>query len=144
MELNDILEIRQFKGLRLERKAGEILVWGKLKDVESVCPRCGEEAVKPHQYYEKRVRHLSILNQPTYLCFIHTLQRCLACNRHFMEKVNFMDSQRQYTRVYERHVYEMCRGQSISRVAEMEHLSRDEVKGLLKKSWFRATEKSSA
>lgn len=143
MELNDILKLRQFNYLSLEVNAREVLLRGELQEAGKACPDCGNEETKPHQYYEKKVRHLSILNQPTYLCFVHTLQRCLSCGRCFMEKLDFMRSQRQYTRQYEQHIYELCRGQSISRVAEMERLSRDEVKGILKKGRNRAPENAS-
>jgi hypothetical protein len=50
-----------------------------------------------------------------------------------MQRLDFAESHRQYTLAYEAYVYELLRGQSIQRVAELENLSWDEAEGILKK-----------
>jgi len=46
MELNNILKLRQFNGLRLEITEREILLWGELQETGKVCPDCGKEETK--------------------------------------------------------------------------------------------------
>lgn len=133
MDLNILLNIPQFNALEAKQTRGELHIYGKLVETEKTCPDCGKETVKKHQAYQKRVRHLSVCNIPTYLRFEHLLLRCLSCSRLFMERVNFADPQRPYTLDYERHVYEMCRGQTIARTAEMEALSWKQAEGIFKK-----------
>jgi len=133
MDLTTLLKIKQFKGLRLEETAGEIAIFGELVETEKVCPACGKEACKPHQYYRKRIRHLSVFNQPTYLCFTQKLMLC-QCGKLFLERLDFVGLHRHYTQAYEEHIYELCRGQDMTRVGDLEGLSWGEVAGILKKS----------
>jgi len=132
MDLNQLLKIKQFKGTRLEEVAGEITFFGELVETEKSCPACNKEACKPHQYYQKRIRHLSVFNKPTYLAFTRKLLRC-ECGKLFLERLDFADLHRHYTRDYEAHIYELCRGQDLTRVGELEGLSWGEVAGILKK-----------
>lgn len=132
MELNELLRIKQFKGLRLEEEAGEVTIYGELAETDKTCPACKKETCKPHQYYQKRIRHLSVFNQPTYLAYTQTLMRC-ECGKLFLERLSFADLHRHYTRAYEEYIYELCRGQDLSRVGDLEGLSWGEVVGILKK-----------
>lgn len=131
--MNGMLNIRQFKAFEVASEAGDIEVRGELADTEKACPECGREALKIHQYYRKRVRHLAVFNQPTYLCFTQHLMRC-ECGKLFLERLDFLDLNRHYTQAYEAHIYELCRGQSLERVSELEGLSWDQVEGIFKKS----------
>lgn len=133
MELNELLNLPPFKAIRVERVGGEMHVFGEPVETEKTCPRCGKEEFKRHQTYQKKVRHLPVCNQPLYLHFPHILYRCLSCQKLYMERLPFADSHRHYTRPYEAYIYELCRGQSIERVAQLEGLSWDEAEGILKK-----------
>jgi len=134
MDLNKLLKIRQFNALRMEEEGNELWFYGELVDSGKACPDCGKEEVKKHQAYKKWFRHLPICNQPTYIYFERHLLRCLNCDRLFMEHLEFVEPNRHFTLPYEAHIYELCRGQSIERVAQLENLSWDEVEGILKKS----------
>ena len=135
MNLDNLLEIRQFKAIQVEEKSGSVEISGDLSDTEKTCPECGKEALKAHQYYKKRIRHLSVFNRPTYLCFTQRLMHC-QCGKLFLERLDFLDLHRHYTKAYEDHIYELCRGQSIDRVAQLERLSWDEAEGILKKGGY--------
>ena len=142
MDIDELLGIRQFKGLRIEKQGTEVLVFGELVDTEKTCPDCGKGDIKGHQYYQKKVRHLSLFNQPTYLSFTHTLYRCLSCQRLFMERLGFCGMHRPYTLAYEDRIYELCRAQDMKRVGDLEGLSWAQVAGILKKGG--ATERAEA
>lgn len=132
MDINELLRVRQFQAFEVRREAGDVDIFGELVDTGKTCPVCGKEAHKTHQYYQKRVRHLSVFEQPTYLCFTHRLL-CCPCGKLFLERLDFIDLNRHYTKPYEDYLYELCRGQSLERVAQREGLSWDQVDGIFKK-----------
>jgi transposase len=97
MSLNDVLKLDQFTALNLEMNPeGEVLIHGELQNTDKSCPSCGEDATKPHQTYEKRVRHLPVMDKPTYLCFERKDWIC-SCGKVFLERLNFQDLKSQAT-----------------------------------------------
>jgi transposase len=143
MEINEYLKIRQFKAIGSEQQGCEIHIDGELVEPGEVCPACGKDEVKLHQTYKKRVRHLSLFNNAVYLHFKHLLLRCLNCRKLFMQRLDFVDSHRQFTLAYEEYVYELLRNQSIQAVADLENLSWDEAGGILKKGGYHQRETAS-
>lgn len=134
MNINDLLKLDQFTALNLEvTSEGDVLIHGELHNTDKTCPRCGKAAQKPHQYYEKRVRHLSMMDKPTYLVFERKDWIC-SCGKVFLERVDFQDLKRQYTTAYEEYIYRRCRSSSTSEVAEEEKLTWDIVAGIFKKN----------
>jgi transposase len=129
MSLNDILNLRQFNALSVCVEHGEVLIHGELQETDKTCPACGKEAQKPHQYYEKRVRHLAFANQPTYLVFERKDWIC-ACGKVFLERLSFQDLRAKCTTAYEEWIYQQVAKQDISAVAAQEGLSWDIVEGI--------------
>ena len=142
MSLNELINLDQFTALNLEVTGeGDVVIHGELQNTDKTCPRCGKAAQKPHQYYEKRVRHLPMMDKPTYLVFERKDWIC-SCGKVFLERVNFQDLKRQYTTEYEEYIYKRCRSSSTSEVAEDEKLTWDIVAGIFKKG--SGTERRSA
>jgi transposase len=133
MDLNELLEINQFNALNLEvTPEGEVLIHGELQNTDKTCPACGEEAIKPHQYYEKRVRHLPVMEKPTYLAFERKDWIC-ACGKVFLERLDFQDLKSKYTVRYEERIYARCKYTPTKLVAEEEGVDWDVVARILKK-----------
>ena len=133
MSLNDLINLAQFTALNLEVTGeGKVLIYGELKDTDKTCPACGEEAKKPHQYYEKRVRHLSMIGQPTYLVFERKDWIC-ACGKVFLERLSFQELGQKYTHPYAEYIFRQCKDRSTSSVAEQEQLEWHVVAGIFKK-----------
>lgn len=123
MDINKILQIKQFKACEVEERNGEILIFGELKETEKTCLHCRTVAIKPHQYYERKLRSVPFNGKPTYLVFIHTHYRCNACGRRVIERTEFFEKQRVYTIAYEEYLYEATKGRDIERVAKQEKLN---------------------
>ena len=133
MDLNKILQIRQFSASNADfTLEGTVVIYGELQETDKTCPKCGEKAHRPHQYYEKRVRHLPILGNPTYLVFQRKDFIC-DCGKVFLERLEFQDLKRRCTKAYEEYIYRMARKQDFSSVAESEGVSWDLVEGIFLK-----------
>jgi transposase len=141
MSLNEILKLRQFNALSVCVEEGNVLIQGELQEIDKTCPACGKEALKPHQYYEKRVRHLSFGGFPTYLVFERKDWIC-ECGKVFLERLEFQDLHSKYTKPYEEYIAELAKKQDMKRVAELEKLSWDIAEAIFKKN--RRTKTSSA
>ena len=133
IEIDAVIGLLQFKAKRIEKEDGGVYIHGELQDTDKTCPKCGEEALKPHQYYEKKVRHLPFANQPTYLVFERKDWIC-GCGKVFLERLDFQDLYAHYTVQYEEYVYELGKKQDIKRVAELEKLSWDLAESIFKKN----------
>lgn len=123
MDINKILKIKQFRAYEVEERNGEILIFGELKDTQKTCPHCKTLAIKPHQYYQKRLRSVPFNGMPTYLVFTHRYYWCNTCRRKFLERTIFFEKQRRYTIAYEEYIYESVKGRDIERAAEQEKLN---------------------
>ena len=101
-------------------------VWIELilaTDGPGVCSGCGQEVAAVHEYTERWVRELPILDAETRLC---VQQRRLACPRcgPKVEKIPFLDRYARYTRRLAASVARMCQGTTIKKTAEFYGLSR--------------------
>jgi transposase len=133
MSLNELINLAQFTALNLEMtEEGEVHIHGELHNTDKTCPSCGKTATTPHQYYEKRVRHLPMLDKPTYLVFERKDWIC-DCKKVFLERLDFQDLKSQYTRAYEEYVYKECKNMPTNTVAEEEQLHWDVVARIFKK-----------
>lgn len=133
MSLNDLLNLDQFNALTLEvTESGEVYIHGELQNTDKTCPSCAKEATKPHQYYEKRVRHLPVMEKPTYLVFERKDWIC-ECGKVFLERLAFQDLKSQYTRAYEAYLYTQCTHMPTNTVAQREQLHWDVVDRIFKK-----------
>jgi transposase len=105
-------------------------VWIELHlagDRPGVCSGCGQEVAGVHEYDERWVRDLPILDADTQLC---VQQRRLACPRcgPKVERIGWLDRYARHTRRLARSVAWMCRGTTIKKTAEFYGLSRRTVK----------------
>lgn len=133
MSLNDLVNLDQFTALTLEVTGeGEVQIHGELKDTDKTCPACGKEANKPHQYYEKRVRHRPMMDKPTYLVFERKDWIC-ECGKVFLERLSFQDLGSKNTQAYEKYIFRQCRYTPTDTVAKEEGLHWDTVAKIFKK-----------
>ena len=52
------------------------------------------------------------------------------CQRHFTEKLPFVDWERRYTQRYEEYVYQRVQSASVEQVSRDEYLSWDQIQGI--------------
>ena len=133
MDINKILNIKQFKAIDLDEQNGEVLIFGELKNTKKTCPHCNTLAIKPNQYNKKRLRTVPFNGKPTYLVFTHKSYLCTNCGRRFLERTDFFEKQRSYTIAYEEYLYEAAKGRDIQRVADQEKLNWHTVNSIFLK-----------
>lgn len=132
MNINELLEISQFKAEEIEKINNEIIISGELTNTDKTCPTCKIESNKVNQYYPRIVRSLPINGKRTYLKFIEKMLKCETCNKIFTEKVDFVEKGQRSTKEYQKHIYELAKKQDLRRVAEMEGIDPDTVRSFLK------------
>jgi transposase len=132
MNINEVLEISQFKAEEVEKINNEIIISGEIINTKKICPTCGEESNKVNQYYTRMVRSLPIHGKQVYLRFTEKILKCNTCNKTFTEKVDFVERSQRFTRDYHNYIYELAKKQDFKRVAEMERIDPDTVKNFFK------------
>jgi transposase len=92
-----------------------------------VCSGCGQKVAAVHEYGERWVRDLPILDAQTHLC---VQQRRLACPRcgPKVERIPWLDRYARHARRLAASVARMCQGTTIKKTAEFYGLSRRTVK----------------
>lgn len=133
MNIDEILEIKQFKTIELKKENNEIIIIGEIVNSEKTCPSCNKIAIKPHQYHKRKVRTIPFNKKPTYLAFKQTAYLCPSCGKRFLERINFLEKCQRKTVEYEKYVYELAKKQDISRVAELENLDWSTVNDIFLK-----------
>jgi transposase len=102
----------------------------KLLIRKSPCPECEKIAEQVNQYIQRQLRDLSVFGQPCYLIFEEIQYECEKCSHTWIGELNFTDKNRLYTNRYEEYIYELCKGNTLSRAAELESLSYEIVEGI--------------
>ena len=132
--LHMILGIPQLTIERVDIQETEIHLYVKTVSESEVCPNCHSTCHQVHQYNSVRViRDLPLSGKP---CYLHVSSRrfwCPHCNLPFAERLDFVESYRNFTKRYEAHIYELVRHNNISYVKELEGLSYEVVEGIFLK-----------
>ena len=88
---------------------------------EVVCPHCNMQSGKLKQNRPILIRDLSVFGKVVYLNTPRRQFYCQHCQKHFTEKLPFVDWERRYTQRYEEYVYQRVQSASV------EQISRDEL-----------------
>jgi transposase len=73
---------------------------------------------------------LSVFGKVVYLNTPRRQFYCQHCQKHFTEKLPFVDWKRRYTQRYEEYVYQRVQSASVEQVSRDEYLSWDQVQGI--------------
>lgn len=92
-----------------------------------VCSGCGQAIAAVHEYEERWVRDLPILDADTHLCVQQRRLACPTCGPR-VEKIGWLDRYARYTRRLAQSVARMCQGTTIKNTAAFYGLSRRTVK----------------
>jgi transposase len=97
---------------------------------EIVCPHCNTQNGKLKQNRPILIRDLSVFGKVVYLNTPRRQFYCQHCQKHFTEKLPFVDWERRYTQRYEEYVYQRVQSASVEQVSRDELLSWDQVQGI--------------
>jgi transposase len=76
------------------------------------------------------IRDLSVFGKIVYLNTPRRQFYCQDCQKHFTEKLPFVDLERRYTQRYEEYVYQRAPSTSFEQISRDECLSWDQVQGI--------------
>ena len=97
---------------------------------EIVCPNCNTHNGKLKQNRPILIRDLSVFGKIVYLNTPRRQFYCQQCQKHFTEKIPFVDWERRYTQRYEEYVYQRVQSASVEQISGDEDLSWDQVQGI--------------
>ena len=97
---------------------------------EIVCPNCNTHNGKLKQNRPILIRDLSVFGKIVYLNTPRRQFYCQQCQKHFTEKIPFVDWERRYTQRYEEYVYQRVQSASVEQISRDEDLSWDQVRGI--------------
>lgn len=97
---------------------------------EVVCPHCNMHNGKLKQNRPILIRDLSVFGKIVYLNTPRCQFYCQHCQKHFTEKLPFVDLERRYTQRYEEYVYQRAQSTSFEQISRDECLSWDQVQGI--------------
>lgn len=97
---------------------------------EAPCPLCNTQSRKLKQNRPILIRDLSVFGKVIYLNTPRRQFYCHQCQKHFTEKLPFVDWERRYTQRYEEYVYQRVQSASVEQVSRDEFLSWDQVQGI--------------
>jgi transposase len=118
-----ILGIKEIRVDRVDWQEQALHIYCSSILEEALCPHCLNKRQAVHQTYERQFRDLPITGKEVYL---HLSQRqfyCPDCDRHFNERLSFVDPKRTMTRRYERYVYECCKASTLQKISAQENLA---------------------
>jgi transposase len=105
-------------------------VWIELRlaaNRPGMCSGCGQTTAAVHEYEDRWVRDLPILDANTHLCVQQRRLACPTCGPK-VEKIAWLDRYARHTRRMAMSVARMCQGTTIKKTAEFYGLSRRTVK----------------
>jgi len=118
----EILGIKELQVNQVIVSSQQIEVYCGLKLAESYCPCCLKKCHFVKQRYTRKVRDLSISGKEVYLHLTTRQFVCKSCNRHFYERLNFIDSKESVTIRYAQRLYDLCQGIELQYVVVRENL----------------------
>ena len=110
-----------------------LVVFAELLIKVSKCKRCGEISRSINQYISRSVKHLPIFGRECEIAFDEYQFECPKCGLTWIGELEFLDSNRLYTKKYEEQVFKLCEMDSFEKVARIEGLTYEIVEGVYKK-----------
>lgn len=100
------------------------------------CHRCGSEISRVHEYdREIKLRHLSVLNKPTYIIMKPVRYVCDFCCEHTTttQRLDWYNQRCSVTRAYEEHILQQLINSTIQDVSRKEKIGYDTIEDILER-----------
>ena len=93
----ELLKLEDAQIEKMEENEQEIILQIRLKRRAHVCPCCGKETNRVHDYHVRTVRDLSIRGKPLKLLYSRRRYICPACGKKFSENCAFLGRYQRFT-----------------------------------------------
>lgn len=125
--------LRGYRYLRTEYLNGQVFFTVAMQPKKIRCPICNCRKVIRRGTAERRFRSLPIGKKTVWIVLAIQRVWCSACSLVRQVRLDFTDSRRSYTRVFERYVLELCRFMTIKDVARHLNVGWDMIKDIQKR-----------
>jgi len=129
------LNLPNVKILNIETtKTNDLVITVRSTKKSTTCHKCGQEITKIHGYGEAiMLRHLPILGQSVYIRLRPARFQCETCGNKptTTEETNWYNKRSKFTKAYEEWLMRMLINSTIHDVARKEHVSTEDVEGVL-------------
>lgn len=123
----NLLGLEGLKVRSVLKEGHRIIVKCELIRGEVKCPTCNQKLRSFKQYKNRLVRDLDISGKEVWLDIRLRQYKCEACNKHFMEKVDWLLPYKSYTKRQSKWIFEMCGKQPFSEVGSLLNMNSKTV-----------------
>ena len=115
---------------RVEYQTNQINIYCHSRKEVSKCPNCESPTGVIHQHYTRQIRDLDISGREVWLHVAARQFVCSVCNRYFMERFDWVESNKSYTKRQAKWIFEMCAKQPFSEVGALMNMCPKTVERL--------------
>lgn len=109
----------------------EIIVEVDMKNVEAICPNCGNISHSLHQNHWHLIRDLPISNKDVLLRVNRRQFKCNFCQKPFSEHLHFVEKRKKFTSRYAEFIVKQLINSNVASVAVNNKLSEWEVEKMI-------------
>jgi transposase len=131
--LDNLLNLPHITVLSCQQQEGFIILTLDFLNEGILCPHCQTYTDHLHQTRPILVRDLSILGQGVYLKVPRRQFICPHCGKYPTEPLEWIESRRNYTKRYEKYIYEKVKELTVEQVSKIEQLSSEQVQAIFSK-----------
>ena len=125
-----LLSLPEIKVDRVETHSRRINIYCHSAADSAVCPVCRKATTATNQCYTREIRDLDISGKEVWLYLEERQFVCIDCHRYFMEKFNWVDPQKSYTKRQAKWIFDLCAKQPFSEVAALVNMRQKTIEQL--------------
>lgn len=125
-----LLSLPKIKVDRVETHSKRIDIYCHSESGSAICPVCQKPTSITNQSYRREIRDLDISGKEVWLHISERQFVCIACNRYFMEKFDWVDPHKSYTKRQAKWIFDLCAKQPFSEVAALVNMCHKTVERL--------------
>lgn len=125
-----LLSLPEIKVDRVETHSKRIDIYCHSESGSAICPVCQKPTSITNQSYHREIRDLDISGKEVWLHISERQFVCIPCNRYFMEKFDWVDPQKSYTKRQAKWIFDLCAKQPFSEVGALVNMCHKTVERL--------------
>lgn len=133
IEIEELLKLPEMVVKEVKMTNTEMIIEIESRFNIAICPSCLNQCSEIRQYYTRGIKDLPITGRTVTLILTERQFYCSDCNRYFIERFNFVDTNRTMTKRYEESIYNLCKITDVKQVSIKENLLWDVVNDIFQR-----------
>lgn len=126
-----LLNLPDLQVVRIEQQENKIILHCNLvKGEGKICSKCNQTTNIVHQYKMRKVRDLDISGRQVWLHLRVPQYHCTTCNIYFNHPLDWVSSQKSYTRRQSKFIFELCAKQPFTEVGAIVDMNAKTVENI--------------